>query len=44
MQNISETGQGEIILKGSELQPGMYLYVLIVDGNIIDTKRMILTD
>lgn len=41
---ITETGQGRIIMQGSELQAGLYLYVLIVDGTIIDTKRMILTE
>jgi hypothetical protein len=33
---------GEIIIKGYDLQPGMYLYTLTVDGVEIDTKRMIL--
>jgi len=41
---ISTTGKGSIIINGSELQPGMYLYSLIVDGLEIDTKRMILTE
>jgi len=29
---------------GGELQPGMYLYSLIIDGKEMDTKRMILTE
>jgi len=33
-----------ITIKGSELNPGMYLYTLIVDGKEVDTKRMILTE
>ena len=33
-----------IIIRGSELQPGMYTYTLIVNHTIIDTKRMILTN
>jgi len=34
---------GEITIAGNDLTPGMYLYSLFVDGNEIDTKRMILT-
>ena len=33
--------RGEIVLHPGELQAGMYLYSLIVDGKIIDTKRMV---
>lgn len=32
-----------VIINGSELSAGMYLYSLIADGKVIDTKRMILT-
>ncbi len=35
---------GSIIIKSSELNAGMYLYSLIVDGKEIDTKRMLLTN
>ncbi len=35
--------QSSIIINGSELGAGMYLYSLVADGEIIDTKRMILT-
>lgn len=42
--NIKERGNASIIIYGSELNPGMYLYTLIVDGTEVDTKRMILTD
>jgi hypothetical protein len=41
--NISSSGLGEIVINAAELNPGMYLYTLIVDNTIIDTKRMILT-
>lgn len=41
--SISERGKGNIIIQGSEFNAGMYLYALIADGKIIDTKRMILT-
>jgi len=40
---ISQRGKGNIIINGSELSAGMYLYALIADGKVIDTKRMILT-
>ncbi len=36
-------GDGAIIVTASKLEPGMYLYSLIADGQVIDTKRMILT-
>ena len=38
------TGYGNITINGSELHSGMYMYSLIADGQLIDTKRMILTD
>ncbi|MEO0584746.1 MAG: tail fiber domain-containing protein [Bacteroidota bacterium] len=39
--NLNERNSLEI--QGSDLQAGMYLYSLVVDGAEIDTKRMILT-
>ena len=36
--------QASIFIDGKDLKAGMYLYTLITDGEIIDTKRMILTD
>jgi len=39
----TERGKGNVIIQGSELIAGMYLYTLIADGKVIDTKRMILT-
>jgi hypothetical protein len=41
--NIAQRGLSSIIIQGSELQAGMYLYTLIVNGQIADTKKMILT-
>jgi hypothetical protein len=32
-----------VTINGSELQPGIYLYSLVVGGQEIDTKRMILS-
>lgn len=36
--------EGSFTLEGSELRPGLYFYVLIVDGAEADLKRMILTE
>lgn len=41
---INQRGSLSTTINGSELEAGMYLYSLITDGQIIDTKRMILTD
>ncbi len=45
LKNISifERGKGIVTIQGSEFSAGMYLYALIADGKVIDTKRMILT-
>jgi len=40
---ITNSGSGAITINGNELKPGMFVYSLVVDGNIVDTKRMILT-
>jgi Chaperone of endosialidase len=40
---ILNRGNGSESINGSELRPGMYLYTLVADGNVVDTKRMILT-
>lgn len=40
---VSERGKSNITIKGTELIASMYLYALIADGKVIDTKRMILT-
>jgi hypothetical protein len=36
-------GCGYITIKGSEFKAGMYAYILIVDGLIVDAKKMILS-
>ena len=45
MKNIQVRDRGQLSVKisGSELSAGMYLYALIADGKVVDTKRMILT-
>ena len=40
---ITERGETSITIDGGSLNAGMYLYALIADGQVIDTKRMILT-
>lgn len=41
---INDRGNSYLHIQASELNPGMYLYTLIVDGRDVDTKRMILTN
>jgi hypothetical protein len=36
-------GQNSVVIQGSTLQAGIYLYSLVADGQEVDTKRMILT-
>ena len=45
MKNIQVQDRGKVSVKisGRELSAGMYLYALIADGKVVDTKRMILT-
>jgi trimeric autotransporter adhesin len=45
MKNIPVNDRGEVSVKisGSELSAGMYLYTLMTDGQVVDTKRMVLT-
>lgn len=40
--NITQFGTGSIDFDGSLLPEGMYVYTLVVDGNIADSKRMII--
>ncbi len=40
---IVERGATSVTIDGGSLNAGMYLYALIADGQVIDTKRMILT-
>ena len=41
--SISTKGAGSIIIQGSELPAGMYMYTLLVNNRIVDTQKMILT-
>ena len=40
---VTERGETSVTIDGGSLNAGMYLYALIADGKVVDTKRMILT-
>ena len=40
---ITATGNGQISLQTAQLTAGTYVYSLYIDGNLIDTKKMVLT-
>ena len=40
---ITERGSTEVTIEGGSLDAGIYMYSLIADGQVIDTKRMMLT-
>ncbi len=40
---VNQRGDATVTIQGNELTAGMYIYALIADGKVIDTKRMILT-
>lgn len=46
LKAVSVTGRGSVsvTIEGSELTPGMYLYSLLADGQLIDTKTMVVTE
>lgn len=37
-------GDGSITVQSEKLQPGMYLYSLVIDGAAVDTKRMVFSN
>jgi hypothetical protein len=41
---VNQRGAGQETISGNEFIPGMYLYSLVADGKIIDTKQMLLTE
>lgn len=41
---LQNCGYNNIEIVGSDLDAGMYMYSLIVNGQLVDTKRMILTE
>ena len=40
---VAGSGESSVRVQGGELAEGMYIYSLIVNGKVMDTKRMILT-
>ena len=40
---VSKRGASQISVSGTGLSEGMYLYSLIADGKVVDTRKMILT-
>jgi hypothetical protein len=40
---VYQFGHGSITIEGGLLDPGMYMYTLVADGQEVDTKKMILT-
>lgn len=40
---VKNFGKAAVTINGNELNAGMFVYSLIVDGKLIDSKRMILT-
>jgi trimeric autotransporter adhesin len=40
---VAERGNVRLMVSANELAAGMYLYSLIADGKVVDTKRMVLT-
>jgi hypothetical protein len=41
---LSQKGKSKLTIKGADLNPGIYLYTLMADGKIYDTKRMLITE
>ena len=41
---IHQTGEGSITIERETLQPGIYLYALVANGQLVDTKKMMLTE
>ena len=43
-KTLQDRGRSSVTLEAGSLAPGMYLYALVADGKVIDTKRMIITN
>jgi hypothetical protein len=44
VMEVMDRGAGRLLVYAGELRDGVYSYSLVVDGKVIDTKRMIKTD
>jgi hypothetical protein len=38
---LTQKGEGSITVQGDQLTSGMYSYILMIDGNVADSKKMI---
>jgi hypothetical protein len=41
---VNQKVKGNVTINANEFAAGMYLYSLITDGRIVDTKQMLLTE
>lgn len=41
---LSQTGSGEVVISGGELDAGLYMYSLVANDQLVSTKQMILTN
>ncbi len=41
---VNQRSEGNVVINANEFVAGMYLYSLVCDGRIIDTKQMLLTE
>lgn len=41
---VNQRGNGNVTINANEFVSGMYLYSLVCDGKIVDTKQMLLTE
>ena len=41
---IHQSGEGSITIERETLQPGIYLYALVANGQLVDTKKMMITE
>lgn len=42
--HVNQRGEGNVTISASEFTSGMYLYSLVTDRRIVDTKQMLLTE
>ena len=42
--SLNQKGEGNVAINANEFTAGMYLYSLVCDGKIVDTKQMLLTE
>ncbi len=41
---LTQRGSGNVVIYGNDLRAGMYLYALMANNKLVDTKRMVLTE